>query len=179
MTPRRRSNAMHRLPSTTPPRKRGFTYVEATFSVIVLGLATVGSLELYGGYLRGARIQEEQTLAQELAADLMAEALNRGFEEPDSAPGSFGVEAGEADRRTFDDVDDYDGWVETPPKNRNGSTINASAYAAYSRTVEVFNVDEADFVTRAADGATAAKAVRVTVTVNGVERASLTSHVAR
>lgn len=118
-------------------------------------------------------------MAQALAADLMAEILDCNFEDPARAPGSFGMEAGESIRRDFNDVDDYDGWTESPPKNRDGNPLSSTAFGGYARSVEVFNVNEADFVTATADGATGAKAVRVTVTASGIERSVLTSHAAR
>jgi hypothetical protein len=56
--------------------------------------------------------------------ELMAEILQRQYQEPDDAV-DFGLESGESggDRADYDDVDDYDGWDSSPPELGDGTEI--------------------------------------------------------
>lgn len=153
-----------------------FSYVEALISVVILGTGIVAGLHLYGSFARGMVIDSETAVAQQLAADLMAEIMNQAFEDPALAVGSFGPGGDESTRRDFDDVDDYDGWTESPPADPDGAPLAGGVYTGYQRQVTVWNVDPATLSTPAGDGTTAAKAIQVVVSRNGRQRAVVTAH---
>jgi hypothetical protein len=122
--------------TATFPARRGMTYVEVVVSLIILSTAMVASLQAFGIYAMGSRDWGERARALELANQLMAEINALPFEDPMGSVG-IGLESGEiaGDRTTFNDIDDYHGWDESPPTNRNG--IALQAYAGYRRTVSV------------------------------------------
>jgi hypothetical protein len=85
----------------------------------------------------------EEARAALLAADMLAEIQAHHTGDPNNGliggliSGLFGTDLGEnaGDRTTFDDVDDYDGWTETPPTEMNGTVI--PGYAGWTRAVQV------------------------------------------
>ncbi|RJP37671.1 MAG: hypothetical protein C4547_05390 [Phycisphaerales bacterium] len=136
--------------------------------MVILGGGIVTGLRLYGTFARGAAVGVEGMVAQQLASDLLAEIVSRDFQ-----GGGFGPGPSDTVRRDFDDVDDYDDWVESPPQNLDGAPLDPVAYAGYERRAQVYNVDETDLKTPRADGTTAAKAIIVVVSRYGKERARL------
>ena len=80
--------------------------------------------------------------AVQLATDLMEEILAKEFCDPDEGPLSFGLAIDETLRQDYDDVDDYDKWVASPPEDFQGNVL--SEYAGFTRSVKVENVDGND-----------------------------------
>lgn len=142
----------------------------------MLGTSILGGLRMFSGYVQGVAASGDETMARELAADLMAEILAEHFEEPTSPPGSFGPDSSESggSRRDYDDVDDYDGWVGDPPEQRDGTTLGGAEYSGFIRSVQVRNVDVGSLANVVANGSSAAKRIDVTVTRRGKTRFTLT-----
>lgn len=157
-------------------RRRSFSYIEAVGSVVVLGLAVVTGLHMHGSYIRGITVDVDTVAARELASGLMAEILWQSYEDPALNPGSFGRGAGETERADFDDVDDYDGWTESPPQKPDGTPMTDSQYDGFQRTVTVVNVDDATMGSVVTDGTSAAKRITVTVNRDGKWRAQLVAY---
>jgi hypothetical protein len=78
-----------------------------------------------------------------LAESLMSEILQQGYQEPGTSY-VFGRETGESDltRTAYDDVDDYQGWTQSPPVAKDGTALPNSAN--WRRTVTVEWVDPLD-----------------------------------
>lgn len=91
--------------------------------MVILGGLLAASVSVVGAIARVRQSVNEQQMARLLAEDLMAEALSAAYEDP-SGGASLGLDAGElaSDRRTFDDVDDYQNWNSTPAR-RDGSAL--------------------------------------------------------
>jgi len=108
------------------PASRAFTMIEASISTVIVGLMLVAALNAMGvANLMQFRIVE-QANARLLAQSLMAEILPLDYADPVYGPDSFGRNATEnatGDRSLFDDVDDYAGWKEYPPVEKNGTAI--------------------------------------------------------
>lgn len=144
--------------------------------MLILGTAIAAALNLYGTGVRASAQGNQSQTALDLAQDLMTEILSQAFEDPQAAAGSFGKEAGETTRATFDDVDDYHNWSESPPTTRNATPLTGPDYSRFTRSVRVWNVDLSDMSTSAANGGTPAKAIEVKVSIGGITRATLVSH---
>lgn len=157
-------------------RRNGFGYIEAVISSVVLGTALIAALQVFGGFVMGVRAGVDEAKGRELAADLMAEIQTQRFEDPTSATGSFGTEAGETTRLDFDDVDDYNGLDETPPRARDGTHLSAPDYGGFHRKVAVVNVDIMDFTSNQANGTTPAKRITVSVLAQGKVKATLIAY---
>ena len=131
--------------------------VEAAFAVAITGVLLTAALTTFGTIARTRQVDAERRLAYPLAQQLMAEVLQAYFVDPGPAP-TFGPEAGET-RATYDDVDDYNGWTESPPATRAGIVL--AGYTGWTRAVAVAYVSPASLAT----SATATTLKRVTVTV--------------
>lgn len=142
-------------------RQRGFGYIEAVISVVIMGTAVAMALHTFGAFARGAVFDRETAIATELAAQMAAEIRCQAFEDPNTTA-VFGPETGESDgtRQYFDDVDDYNGWTATPPKRRDGTVM--TEYTGYTQAVVV-----------AYDGSTDLKKITVTITKDGKKRAEV------
>lgn len=121
-----------------------------------------------------ARLQtttSSRELALALAHELAHEIMQAEYEEPEyDLAVNFGLEPGDdappGTRTKYDDVDDYNGWISSPPANRSGAALSAGA--EYERRVKVRFVDPND-VTGAGHTDLAADTglKRIVVTVTG------------
>jgi hypothetical protein len=119
---------------------RGLTLVEGAVSIVLVGVLLVAALQTVGMARKGQRLMSDRARAQQLALDLMNEILTRAYETP-PAPGlakMLGLEAGKsnANRSQFTDVDDYNGWTESPPRDRSGNALAGTTGWTRSVTVQ-------------------------------------------
>lgn len=145
--------------------RRGFLLMEASTATLVLSLALVTLIPVFILALRSARQMEQITAATQLSAALMEEIAMRRWDTATPRPpvyiagkSSLGPDQGEtaSDKRTFDDIDDFNGWKESPPRDPAMNPL--AAFAAYSSSVTVRYVNP-DLT--AAGGATDYKYVSV------------------
>jgi len=143
------------------PARRAFTLVEAILAIVIVSVMAVAILYTFGSGAKGRSVQTAAAVADGLAARLLSEIIQTRYSNPDG-PNTFGPETAEINgtRSAFDDVDDYHGWTESPPKKKDGSTL--PGLTGWQRSVTVENVDPA---TLAPAGATDTGLKRITVTV--------------
>jgi MSHA pilin protein MshD len=122
-------------------RHQGFSLAETFVSVLLVGVSLAASMQTVGAVLRQRSSTNDDTVAALLAQQLLSEVLSRPYLEPDDTP-SFGPESGEDARADFDDVDDYDGWTESPPTDEEGTALDG--LAGWSREVLVEEVEDSD-----------------------------------
>lgn len=146
--------------------RRGFTMIEGVLSTIVVGVMMVAAVRVVTLarviQFRNANRAQGSFLAQSLLSEILAKA----YEDPTSPV--FGVESGEsvATRDGLDDVDDYQGWIEKPPKEANGPTM--SSMGQWGREVRVERVDPANVAGPDALLETGAKRITIRVTFRDV-----------
>ena len=112
--------------------RAGFTYAEILMAIIVLAIAIVPLLgQFYIGF-QGNKIGKDVTIAANLASGIMDEIRSKAFEDPD-ANKKFGPEPDEdtSNRIEWDDVDDYNGFIEPPvgisaPRTIDGQVMNGT-----------------------------------------------------
>jgi MSHA pilin protein MshD len=153
----------------------GFSLVEAALSTVIVGVMMVAALQAAAAARAHAQRGADRGRAALLARDLMAEILQQHYEDPAYPRGSFGRSAGESatgNRSLFDDVDDYDGWTESPPRDRNGNVIGDAP--DWRRSVTVRWVSRSDLSTVSASD-TRLKRIEVTVSRSGLVLARLTA----
>jgi len=137
--------------------------MEVVLSIALVGLVLVASMNTLAGASAAAAQTNDRAVGAVLCESLMGEILSQRYADESDGDASFGKRAGEVgdgSRALFDDVDDFDGWESTPPRERDGAKI---AWAAgLTRCVEVTTVRPEDFVGVSPDGA-CLKRVVVTV----------------
>ncbi len=135
-------------------------------STLIVGLMTVAALDGLGSATRSSELAGDRGIAKGLADDLMAEILSTAYSDPDGSA-VFGLETGEtAPRANFDDVDDFNGWNQQPPKTADGTTI--ADRANYRRRVTVERVVPTNPTQATAGTDQGAKRIHVTVECDGV-----------
>ncbi|MBX3358942.1 MAG: hypothetical protein KF745_11010 [Phycisphaeraceae bacterium] len=96
-----------------------------------------------------------------MARDLMAEIMQTRYSEPCATP-LFGPEVGESSRSAWDDVDDYNGYVEKQLTDRAGGSLAAGA--GWQRAVAVARVSPTDPMGSALSTDLGLKRITVTAT---------------
>ncbi len=126
----------------------GFILVEASVAYMVLSLALVSLLPLFILSIRANKYTEIVKVSTQLSVELLEEIRLRRWDEgtplrakviPSGA--ALGLDADEisGDKRTFDDIDDFNGWTESAVVDPVMRPI--PEFAAYNRSVEVTYVD--------------------------------------
>lgn len=158
--------------STTRPTRSGIALIEAVVSLLVVSLLLVAALHTVGASTLSQRWNSDRQRGMHLASDLMAEITGKAY--ANNGELLFGPSAAEASsgRSSFDDVDDYQGLSEAPPKDRAGATL--SGYTGWTRDVAVVWVDPQN-PSQVAILESGAKRVTVTVKRRGKPVASLTA----
>ncbi len=116
--------------------RRGMTLIECVISIVIVATMLVAAVSSLGSFARARRSQFDRCAGGALARGLMSEILQSSYLEPGEDV-YFGREPGEAVdvRSAWDDVDDYDGLSECPPKTKSGSAITGAT--GWTRKVAV------------------------------------------
>lgn len=111
----------HQLTSSS---RRALTLIEVVASTMIVGMMCVAALNSLGAATRSSMSIGNRAVAAGLADELMAEILQTNYSDPNDTP-TFGTEGTESSgtRTGYDDVDDYNGWNQSPPLARDGSQI--------------------------------------------------------
>lgn len=138
----------------------GLTLIETVLAIAISGIVVLALVFGMHDNVTGLQRQRAVRAAAFLAGDLMDEIRVKDFTDPQT-PASFGPE--EAVRANFDDVDDYTGLTETPPRAVDGAAM--TNYAGFTRRVVVVNVPAGNFnvLTPAPTNSTSFKRITVVV----------------
>lgn len=120
--------------------RSAFTLLEATLSIVIVAVMLCAAMSLVSAYGRSRSSRQDLGRAMLLAQQLMSEIVQSSYADPVTGSTTFGPETGEV-RSTFNDVDDYNGWSESPPATRAGTVI--PGFTGWSRSVQVAYVDPA------------------------------------
>jgi len=155
-------------------QRRALTLIEVVVSLVILAVAVTAGLQALGSFATGSRIWQERSTAIELANTLMAEIDALPFADP-AGGSTIGVDSGESatDRSTFDDIDDYDGWDASPPKDKTNATM--TGYDGYRQQVSVAFDNTLATFTGAALTANTFKKITVTISKDSRVLAQLTT----
>ncbi|KPK86298.1 MAG: hypothetical protein AMJ81_01590 [Phycisphaerae bacterium SM23_33] len=134
----------------------GVTLLEALLAAVVLAMVAGAVIMPFAASARCTLQDARQTMAVNLAQDMMEEILSQSFHDPE------GDDGGETGRSTWDDIDDYNGYQEPTGGiySFDGVLVDDPASVGLSRHVVV----EAVYVS-GQDVAEPATFLRVTVQV--------------
>lgn len=154
-------------------RLRGITLVEAVISMLLVSVLVVTAMQATAASGAGQYKTAQRTTGRLLADALINEILPLAYEDRDATP-LFGREGSESasNKATFDDVDDFGGWVESPPQDRNGTVM--PGMNGWERRVVVDRV-HATIPTQVVSTESGAKRIVVTVLHNGLPVATRTA----
>lgn len=147
--------------------ERGFTLIDLILVIIIVAIAIPPMLALFIQTVRGSTFGVTVTRANALASTLREEIQSKKWDENSPPPSLnlapsliLGPETGES-RAIFDDVDDFDGLDESPPRDSQGAIL--AGFTGFRQQVSVCYVANTDFDT-CIGGPTMYKQVTVTVT---------------
>lgn len=141
--------------------RSGMSIVEVVICLLVIAIMAAAGLNAAGQGARTRLAAEERASAHVLASSLLAEILSQPYRE---AAAPLGPDSGESttNRATFDDVDDYASYTQSPPASVDGTPL---ASASWRWKVDVAWVTGTNLSTSAFE--TGRKRVTVSVTHNG------------
>lgn len=120
--------------------RRGMTIVEVLVAMVLLSMMLGGVLSAVELSARTQHSTADLAMARSLAADLLEEVCGQPYVDPaDPDESGLGADEVAGDRSTFDDVDDYHGWMQKPAEFADGTPIPGAD--AWQRRVFVRLVD--------------------------------------
>lgn len=153
--------------------RSGITLIECAGASLILGLMITAGLRA-AAQAGAAQVVSGRALAGTLLAEgLLNEILSLPYADPSGAT-TIGIDAGESasSKATFDDVDDFDSWAESPPQAPGGAAI--PGMANWSRSVRVYRALPSSPDTNSASE-TGLKRIEVTVRYSGKAVCTLTA----
>ncbi|MHC4562570.1 MAG: type IV pilus modification PilV family protein [Planctomycetota bacterium] len=144
--------------------RKGFTLVESLLAVSVLATAVFAITMPFAAAAQNELEDARRTIAASLANELAEEILSKPFYDPQGQVG-LGPDFGETYRSQFDNIDDYDGFIESAGNVSDvfGNVLDDSAAVNLSRHAKVEYV-----YLSGQDSGESPTFVRITVTVKYV-----------
>lgn len=141
--------------------ERGFTLIDLILVIVIVAIAIPPMLALFiqmgSGSLFGVTVSRANALASTLAEEIKSKKWDESAPPPSLI---LGLEPGES-RATYNDVDDFHGLDESPPRDSQGAIM--AGFTGFRQQVSVCYVASTDFDT-CIGGPTMYKQVTVTVT---------------
>ena len=161
----RKTCRTHHRSQPSGSQRRAMAMVEIVFSILLVGGLLVAALNTLGTSVQARQITSNKSLGVMLAQDLISEIMQKEYRE-NSQTISFGREVGElgGSRINFDDVDDYDNWLASPPQQKDGTVL--PNLDGWQRSVVVYYVHP-DNLENTTNENTGAKRITVTITRDG------------
>ena len=123
-------------------KKGGFTLVEVLIAVILVGLAIASLVVANSSFTRANAAGTDLSTAEFLVEQIRELTVLLPVIDPNTGTFTFGPEGGET-LTNYDDLDDFDGAVFSPPISADRATLND--FAGFSQQVTVENVSAANF----------------------------------
>jgi prepilin-type N-terminal cleavage/methylation domain-containing protein len=128
-------------------KKSGFTLVEVMIAIIMVGLAIASLMGASLSFTRANALGTELSTAEFLIEQIREMSALLPVIDPDTGTSAFGHE--EVSLAAWDDLDDFDGAVFSPPINAQRETL--TDFAPFSQRVTVQNVSAGNFEQVVAD----------------------------
>lgn len=129
--------------------RRGFILIEVTIAYVLLAVAIVALVPVFIVAIKAGTNTEQLQTATYLSVELMEEVKLRKWDELTdgstnahiAAPSAIGRDGTESatDKRTYDDIDDFNGWTESVPYDPVMRAL--TDFQEYRRTVAVSYVN--------------------------------------
>lgn len=141
--------------------KAGFTLVELLIAAMLMGFAIAALLASNSAFSKANAGGINLSTAEFLIEEIRELTACLDVVDPESGTGTWGTETDESSVASYDDLDDFDGAILSPPIDVSCNQL--SDFSAFSQQITVENVFPGQFQTVVADHSS--DFVRVTVTV--------------
>src|SRR5262245_8907175 len=159
-------------------RRPAFSLVEALTACAIVGVLLVAALNAVTAMARGRVNLADRAQGSALAQRLMSEVVGQRYEDPTQANAGLGLETGErtTDRTDWDDVDDFNGLDQSPPRDRSGRVLTTEPGWRWTVSVQRVVLNDNGSVGAVSVTDTGCKKVVVTVQHRGTTVASETAY---
>jgi MSHA pilin protein MshD len=141
--------------------QRGITLIDLIITIIIIAIAVPPMVGVFITNTRNSTFGVTMARANHLASNLLEEIRSKRWDEnTGAASATLGPDS--ETRATYDDVDDFHGLNETPPKDSLGTTMSGST--GFRQQVSVCYVANTDLNTCLGSGTSNYKKITVTVT---------------
>jgi prepilin-type N-terminal cleavage/methylation domain-containing protein len=127
----------------------GFSLLEVLIAIILVGIAIASLLAANSSFTKANAAGTELSTAEFLLEQIKELTVVLPVVDPNTGMLTFGPEADETTLAHYDDLDDFDGAVFSPPINNYKATLND--FAAYTQQITVENVSATNFEQVVAD----------------------------
>jgi type II secretory pathway pseudopilin PulG len=154
--------------------RRGFTIVEAVIATAIVAGMCVTALTTVAFSVHSQGKAADRAFGGFLAQAMIDEIVSQAYQDPNYTTVTLGPDPGESPslRANWNDVDDYNGWSESPLQNKDGSVIPNTT--GWQRSVVVAWVQTSN-PSLTSTTETGCKLITVTVTHNGFPVATSTA----
>jgi MSHA pilin protein MshD len=152
-------------------QRPGFSQVEVIISTLLVGVVFVTALSSVAQSRRSQIVESDSARAVAIAQDLMGEITRFQYEAPNTL--SIGPSMDETSRAMYNDVDDYHGLSESPPKYRNGTNIPGTTGWTQAVTVNYMNTSS---LTSTSSSNTGCKRIIITISKGTTTLARIVSY---
>jgi MSHA pilin protein MshD len=148
--------------------ERGVTLLELVLIIVVLAIGLTGILGYFTQGVKDSSYAQNVSVASTLTQDLMEEIRSKCWDDTATSvapcggavtPSIIGTDGGES-RAGYDDIDDFNGLSNTPPKDSQG--VSMAAFGIFTQSAAVCYVAAGDLNT-CAGGTSNYKKITVTV----------------
>jgi prepilin-type N-terminal cleavage/methylation domain-containing protein len=140
--------------------KSGFSLIEVLIAILLVGLAIASLVGANSAFTQSNGAGTDLSTAEFILEQIRELTAMLPVIDPLTGTAAFGPETGET-LTTYDDLDDFDGAVFSPPINADRNPLND--FSAYRQQVIVENVSASDFEQVVSDHSS--NFVRITVKV--------------
>lgn len=147
----------------------GFTLLEVLIAVVLIGLAIVSLLASSSAYSQANGEAANLSTAEFLIEEIRELTTGLPVVDPESSTSVFGPE--ESILTDYDDVDDFDSAVFSPPINAERSLLNN--LSAFSQQITVENVSASNFEQVVSDHSSSFIRINVNIELNGTPVSSV------
>jgi MSHA pilin protein MshD len=137
--------------------------------MLLIGVTLAASMAVVSSSVKSQYKAAERATGQWLADGMMADISQLPYQDPTLTTTACGIETGESStsKANYDDVDDFNGWTESPPQDKTGTAL--SSYTGWRRSVAVVWVSPTALTaTTASSTETGCKRITITVSHNSV-----------
>ncbi len=149
--------------------KSGFSLIEVLIAILLVGLAIASLVGANSAFTQSNGAGTDLSTAEFLLEQIRELTALLPVIDPLTGTSTFGAETGET-LTTYDDLDDFDGAVFSPPINADRNSLND--FTAYSQQVTVENVSASNFEQVVSDHGSNFIRITVKISMNSKEISS-------